>query len=197
MSQELEIEFKNLLSISEYNQFINYFNLEEKLPTKQKNIYFDTVCHELTNRVYALRARIKTDAIELTLKIPQTKGILEITDIISQAELGKLLNSNILPNGFVKSKLEEVKITSPLIHLATLVTYRREYKFDQFIIALDKSVYYDCTDYEIEVECENYQDGLNYFNQLLKQFSIPKRRTKPKILRAFEYKKRHKKNRIT
>lgn len=193
MSQEIEIEFKNLLTKQEYVHFLTYFKLSDKAPITQTNIYFDTLNQDLGKNLSALRARFKDDIIELTLKQTINEGVLETTDIINQETFTELIKSNYLPNGNVKTVLIEAGITSTFYHLATLTTYRHELNIDQFIIALDKSNYYNCTDYELEIECLNYQDGKSYFERILNQFSIPLRPTKHKVVRAYEYKQKLKK----
>ena len=47
MSTNLEIEFKNMLSESEYQQLLNQFSIDEEQIWTQKNVYFDTKAFDL------------------------------------------------------------------------------------------------------------------------------------------------------
>ena len=47
MSTNLEIEFKNMLSESEYEQLLNHFSISEEQIWIQKNVYFDTKAFDL------------------------------------------------------------------------------------------------------------------------------------------------------
>ncbi len=189
MSQSLEIEFKNILTKEEYYKIINYFKLDPSSVKKQENIYFDTTNLDLQKRRIALRSRIKTNDIEFTLKEEKEKEIIETTDIISPAELNDFISEQKKINGDVFKRLEQLGITEPLYELAALTTYRYEFTYKDALIALDKSEYYDNTDYEIELEANDYEYGKKLFDDLLNNLDIKKRIAKHKIIRAYEYKK--------
>ena len=61
MSQSIEIEFKNLLSIEEFNRMITYFQLSDDDFFRQINHYFDTKDFALKNLGCALRIREKKE----------------------------------------------------------------------------------------------------------------------------------------
>ena len=51
-----------------------------------------------------------------------------------------------------------------------MTTERLEVEFQNELLVLDKSQYFDKTDYELEFEVNDYQIGFEKFQNLLKQF---------------------------
>lgn len=188
MSQFLEIEFKNLLDVTEYNILFTHFNFDVQLSKKQTNIYFDTKENDLKKHDCALRVRIINNNIELTLKQKIKVGILETTDIINENELNMLINENKLVQKEVANKLKQLGFTKSLHHLASFITYRYEVNYENNLLVLDKSIFYGKIDYELELETKEYNNGLQVFNKILTEFSIKKKSSKNKISRALEYK---------
>src|SRR5690554_197771 len=189
MSEFIEIEFKNILSKDEYDKVISYFNLQPEDCFEQLNIYYDTKDLILNKNKMALRTRIINNTVELTLKQKTTKSTLETTDYITRDELNKLLKEHVIVNGAVIKKLNILNIDIKLYEIARLKTIRYEIDYFDNIIALDKSIYYNKVDYEIELETKNYDYGKKVFNDLLKTLNIKRLVPKYKIARAFEYKK--------
>lgn len=189
MSEFMEIEFKNILTKPEYEQLIKHFNLQPGNCFTQLNIYFDTKDNKLQKNKMALRTRILTNKIELTLKMPQLKGILETTDSINNEDLKKLLNEHQLIRGHVYQKLQSLNINEQFYEIARFETIRFEFSYLDNIIAIDKSVYYDHTDYEIELETKDYDYGKKVFTDLLESLNIKRNKPKNKIIRVLEYKK--------
>jgi uncharacterized protein YjbK len=186
--QELEIEFKNMIIKEEYDKLLAFFNASNEQIKTQTNIYFDTPTHELQQKECALRVRIKSDKIELTLKQPNTVGLLETTDLLSEEQLKELIDQNKLPVGAVYEQFKLLQVEPNIIHLASLTTYRFETTYHNQIIAIDQSEYYSNIDYEIELETQSVDEGKEIFHSLLDQFDIPIRKAENKIRRAFNYK---------
>jgi len=86
MRQEMEIEFKNLLTNSEYQRIKNFLQLEDPLFKKQENHYFDTNDYALKSHGAALRIREKKGTWELTLKQPRLDehGLIETNQVINE-----------------------------------------------------------------------------------------------------------------
>lgn len=189
MTQYLEIEFKNSLTKEEYEKLLNHFNPLPNSLIKQVNIYLDTKDLILRQRKNALRVRIKDQVIELTLKQKQNIGILETTDIITEETLTEIFKHHKLIKGEVLNKLKELEIKNDLYEIASLTTYRYEIPYLNNLLALDKSIYFNHCDYEIELETEEYDYGKKVFQELLDTFNIPKKKTQNKIVRAYNYKK--------
>ena len=187
MSTNLEIEFKNLLSKTEYEQLLHFFKLDLKEIKSQKNVYFDTTDRALQKIHSALRIRIKDNHYELTLKTkdPKDFGALETNQNITKTDYLNLTQHQILVTGVVADKLAELTINlSNLEQLASLTTYRIEFPYEDGVLFLDKSLYGDTIDYEVEYESSDYEIGLKTFKAFLTQHQIPARHAAPKIRRA-------------
>ena len=61
MSTNLEIEFKNMLDESEYQELLKCFSIQEEQIWTQKNVYFDTHSFDLKKNQAARRVRIKNN----------------------------------------------------------------------------------------------------------------------------------------
>ena len=102
MSQSIEIEFKNLLSIEEFNKMISYFQLSDDDFFRQINHYFDTKDFALKNLGCALRIREKKEYFEMTLKQPHPDGLLETTQTLTEKEANDLLNGGLIMKVLLK-----------------------------------------------------------------------------------------------
>lgn len=190
MSQELEIEFKNLLSKKEYEQLVDHFELTKKDFFIQENSYFDTHYFHLKKHNSALRIRLKKNFAELTLKTPHQNHMLETTNILSLKDAKELIAAkSFIPKGEIATNLEKIGLESntPVYLIADLKTKRAEKIIkDEFLVVLDQSWYADTVDYELEVEVSDEDRGNVFFLDILEYFSIPKRETKNKIQRAVD-----------
>lgn len=189
MNQNIEIEFKNLLTESEYTNLIKELKLSKKSTFTQENIYFDTPDFSLKEKKLALRIRIKENQAEITLKSPHKGHLLETNMSINISEAKIILQKNsFIPTGMIKEVLESygINLISSLHIFARLKTERVEKKSQDSIIVLDKSRYADQVDYELEVESLSVEAGTKLFNTLLEKYSIPRRETPNKIARAFK-----------
>ena len=87
MSQQIEIEFKNLLTKTQYEQLLRAFSIRDEQIHKQINHYFDTPEQHLKNLASGLRIRIFDHAIECTLKEKSAEHQhLETTDLLTTAQ---------------------------------------------------------------------------------------------------------------
>ena len=124
MSQSIEIEFKNLLSIEEFNRMITYFQLSDDHFFRQINHYFDTKDFALKNLGCALRIREKKEHFEMTLKQPHPDGLLETTQILTEKEANDLLNGGLIIEGVVKTQIKSLGIDVNK-HRLLWITYNR------------------------------------------------------------------------
>lgn len=187
MRQEMEIEFKNLLTEVEYGQLMNHYG--QKADTVwQANDYFDTPTFELRKQGAALRIREKKNGLVLTLKEPKDTGLLETHVPLSEADAENLFKYGIIQSDAMNDQLRPFNLTSPLEHLGRLETTRFEMMLDSGLLVLDKSNYLGVTDYELEFEVTDYTEGELAFAKLLTEHDIPKRETKNKIVRFMERK---------
>lgn len=191
MVQEIEIEFKNLLTKNEFELLMKEFNVTPKDFISQENYYFDTVNFSLRDKHSALRIRKKQDKYILTLKQPHEQGLLETHQELTEAQAFSLLNSEVtkMVDGTVKEAIATLGITpDELYYLGALKTDRIEIIDDDNILVLDHSFYLEHEDYELEYEVKDPVTGKEKFLKILKQNNIPLRTTKNKIQRFFELK---------
>lgn len=184
--QELEIEFKNMLTKDEFLRIQNAFAITDKAFFLQENHYFDTPDFTLKQAKSALRIRIKNGQAVLTLKEPAEVGLMETHQEIAHPER---LERFAIPEGPVKKQLSNLGIEiSRVEYFGTLATRRVEKKLESGVIVLDCSRYINKEDYELEFEVSEYEKGYRDFKNLLSEFQIPIRKTKNKIVRFYEAK---------
>lgn len=187
MTQELEIEFKNLLTESEYMRLFTHFNFSDKDFFTQENYYFDTQDYMLKKIEAALRIRIKEQHAQITLKTPQDSHLLETNVDLSVTEAKNMVKEGkfFLPQ-VIQETIQTFGLFIDEVFLHTdLKTKRVEKKDGHELVVLDQSWYGDQMDFELEVESDDPRQGEVYFLSVLEQFSIPKRETPNKIQRAF------------
>lgn len=185
MSENLEIEFKTLLSIEEFSRTVNYFQLKEKDFFEQTNYYFDSADFQLRKRHMGLRVRLLSNNAEITLKIPEKVGLLEINDTLSIKEAQSIVESATLPNfGNVYNKLNALGIDKNDLRLiGDLTTKRAEKKLPQGLLALDESWYNGQHDFELELEVSDADNGKKDFIALLDTLTIKESPSPNKIQR--------------
>lgn len=189
MSETIEIEFKNLLTKVEYENLLKTFNVERKDIIKQSNHYFDTPDFALKNLGSALRIREKNNSFELTLKQPAAVGLLETTQHLSRIEFQAVIQQQIFPKGIVQERIKQLKIAfNKIVYFGSLTTKRSEFPYKEGLLVLDHSFYLNTEDYEIEYEVKDFQSGQLVFQELLKQYDIPIRKTQNKIARFYQQK---------
>ncbi|MGM9987289.1 MAG: CYTH domain-containing protein [Bacillaceae bacterium] len=196
MKQEIEIEFKNLLTKAEFQALMKKFNIQPAHFFKQTNYYFDTKKMSLKEANSALRIREKDDTYTLTLKQPCATGLLESHQTLTKTEAQQLLAGQTVITSPMKEVLKELHIESDeLIMFGSLTTERTELTYKEGLLVLDHSYYFDCDDYEIEYEVTDEEQGKQHFQALLKELHIPIRKTENKIKRFYiEKKKREREN---
>lgn len=189
MSETIEIEFKNILTKVEYENLLKTFKVEENQIISQINHYFDTPDFTLKNLACALRIREKNIDFEMTLKQPAAVGLFETTQYLTEDEFSKAIKDGILPNGIIYEKLDKLNISlSSLEYFGSLTTRRAEFPYNNGLLVLDHSSYLNTEDFEVEYEVEEFHQGQQAFHKLLKQYSIPIRKTQNKIIRFYQQK---------
>ncbi|ETI66776.1 CYTH domain-containing protein [Neobacillus vireti] len=189
MSQNIEIEFKNMLTKEEYERFLLEFNIDKSQIFSQENHYFDTPDFTLKELGSALRIRKKQRSFEMTLKQPAAVGILETNQTLSYKEAEQAIHSRKLPAGLIQNLLKKENVNfSTIEYFGSLSTNRVELAYKNGLLVLDQSFYLNKEDFELEYEVENYQEGKRVFLELLNQFQIPERKTDNKIRRFYHQK---------
>lgn len=184
MPEELEIEFKNMLTQGEFNCIKEHFSFTDKDFTLQKNHYFDTPESDLRKKQCALRIREKNGKFEFTLKQPADEGLLETNQTITEQESSTMLAEGFLPPGEVESALHKLGIeTKKFLHFGTLSTNRAESRYKDGLMVLDYSFYLNNEDFELEYEVKDRESGQEKFFDFLKTMNIPIRHADNKIKR--------------
>jgi uncharacterized protein YjbK len=186
VSQNIEIEFKNMLTEEEFHFLEQYFKIEPEHFKKQINHYFDTNSFTLKDHGSALRIREKGSKFEMTLKQPAETGLLETNQMLTTGQAEEALSSGKLPEGEVKDAVVElIKDTEPLQYFGSLTTVRAEVEFKEGLLVLDHSYYLNTEDYELEYEVLNESEGFQIFSKLLEELKIRVRPTDNKIKRFY------------
>lgn len=186
MSQEIEIEYKNILSAEEFENLRRSFSIREENFTLQHNHYFDTADFMLKEKGCALRIREKLGKFTFTLKQPHENGHLETHQLITSIEYEMIMSQSHFPEGEVTEVIRTIGISpNQLVHFGTLATNRAEKNFQNGVLVLDHSFYFGFQDYELEYECNEKNKGKEIFYELLDKFQIPRRKTENKIKRMF------------
>lgn len=181
----LEIEFKTMLTQAEHRALLPYFEGLE--PVRQTNYYLDTADFSLRQARVALRIRTFSDRAELTLKIPQQVGNYEYNLQLSQAEYQAILDQTAFPDGEIKEILQSKGIAPQAIRsLGSLTTIRHEKHTPIGLMALDESHYLGKTDYELELEVQDADQGQADFQAFLAQEQLEYKPGKSKIARFAE-----------
>ncbi|WP_445486705.1 CYTH domain-containing protein [Niallia sp. 03133] len=186
MSQNIEIEFKNMLTKQEYLGLIEHFQIQEKDFFQQENHYFDTADFLLKQNKSALRIRKKQNAYELTLKQPHSEGLLETNKLLTKEESKAIFQTgSIIFEPFV-SILTKMNIAPKNIcYFGSLTTIRAEKEIGNGLLVLDHSFYLNEEDYELEYEVSDAKEGQASFNKILESCQIPVRQAKNKVQRFY------------
>lgn len=183
--QEIEIEFKNLLTEKEYEMLLHAYPFPKK-GTWQTNYYFETEDLNMSKKGAALRIREKNGTFRLTLKEPHPDGLLETHDVLSPEEARSFLDNKIIKKPNTAHQLEKLGINPfSLRYFGKLSTERRELKTRDCLLVLDYSQYNGLEDYELELEAPDIETGKAVFNEILAACGIEQRTTPNKIRRFF------------
>lgn len=189
MATNHEIEFKQMIAASIYNKLQEKY-FKDSVLFKQVNYYIDTPDFKLKEHCSALRIRVKDNQYEMTLKTPAKVGLLEYNYIVDiKPEMNLIISNDNLPDDIRQIVVEQfgVKDTTLSI-LGALTTYRQETKYKSDLLVLDKSEYFDTTDYELEFEVKDYNQGLQKFQSLLNELNLEHHQPLNKVQRFFKKK---------
>lgn len=181
MNQEIEIEFKCLLSKEQFDQLIKSFHPGPF--TTQHNHYFDTPDFLLKKAGAALRIREKNGQAEMTLKEPAKVGLLESTVVLSKEDVTASLSGTI-PYNDVMAAARKRAGANAFVHFGTLSTKRAELDYKDGLLVFDHSTYVNQEDYELEYEAKDLS-GKQTFLTLLNSFNIEYKPAENKIRRFY------------
>ena len=188
-----EFESRIMLTNDEYISVVSFFM---KLYPNQHflqntNYYFDTDDFYLKNQHITLRVRFINDVkCELTLKIKGSNGDQEINDSLTFKQFELLKNEGVFPIGNVRDYLLTHSLPLNAYKcLTSLYNLRLEIKQEDHLLVIDKNIYNDITDYNLEIETEdNVVHAQDVLSSYIKQFnlSLGAQKYKGKALRALD-----------
>jgi len=185
MTQQLEIEFKNLLTKQQYEHLLQEFDIQENAIHRQTNHYIDTPSQAIKKRQSGLRIRQIDNYYECTLKEKSAEHThIETTDVLTAEQAQQMLEGQGFYAQEVAKKLALYHI--PLDKLAvfgSLTTDRVEIPYKDGLLVFDHSFYLQCDDYEVEYESKDATKGNMIFDEFLQQYRIEKKVTDKKIAR--------------
>lgn len=172
MVQEIEHEYRTLISEEKYTQLVASFIDKTKRHLSFVNYYFDDKDLTLTNLETVLRVRQKSlTNYQLTLKTSLNGSSLETTQKISSTEFYQL-QKGLFPDGEIKKRIMDIVNINSLHLVALLTNERLEIPYEDHLIVLDRSTYNNITDYTLEVEGNTLEIAKKEFEKILKDFSI-------------------------
>lgn len=170
MDTNLEIEFKILLTATQYEQIVLDYQKEIKNQYIQTNYYL--MHPTLDEYQYMLRIRKKEGTYELTLKEPRPDGNLETNIPLSKEEANTLLNGGDIKNQ-ITEKLSTLHISlSDLNTDHSLTTIRSDIIFPIGVLSIDKNTYENTIDYELEFEVIDKEKGKLIFFDIIKKYNL-------------------------
>ena len=183
--QSTEAEFKTLLTKEEYDRLFEKF--KNNHIDYQTNHYFDTTRFTLKACQASLRVR-ERDVFTLTLKRRKGYGgynVQENSLQITKEMFDEIKETGYLPDGTLNNEVLNIIGTQKLVNFMSLSTKRLFFYYGNGILFIDESKYLGITDYELEYEAKNYQDGKKEFIQLLVDLNVKYKRSEKKIKRAY------------
>lgn len=166
-----EFETRLMLSDEQYFFIVTYYmNIyPNKHFLQNTNTYYDTDDLYLRSQGMTLRLRTINDVkSEFTLKIKGENGDEEINDGLTPKEAELLTNENVFPYGQVRNRLMLLPYSLDKYHSITSLYNRRlEIEFEDYLLVIDKNVYGDITDYNLEIES---RIGIEHAKQVMKEY---------------------------
>lgn len=183
MAKDNAVVFKTLLTKQEYNKLRKEFS--DKPSNLQINYYFDTPRFTLKASDIGLRVR-KRDKYEITLKRKKGYVLTEIEEVITEEQFKEFLNNGIITNESINNELSEIIKNQKLTCYMSLSTFRITFPYKNGKLSIDLCEYVDTTDYELEYEVTNYEEGKRNFIDFVKDHGIIYKKSQPKIKRAYD-----------
>lgn len=179
MNNNLEIEYKILLSEEQFNELSkSYPNLTF---IKQTNTYYDTDSFTLRKQGCGMRIRERENKFLFTCKVPTRQGHMEHEIFVKENSV-EALN---IPE--IQTLIQSLGVISPVHPIATCTTYRAIVKLEKAELCFDINDYNGIRDYEVEYECCEIHNGIEEFNKILNSIGLHyTKNCKSKIARTME-----------
>ncbi len=183
MHKNIEIEFKTVIPEDKYLELLSLFQLENNI-FKQVNHYFDTDDFALNAQQIVLRIRQKSSThFKVTLKSQSEQGAFESHVLITPEQARDMIDHGFHTKDFFCDHDDFVTFK------VSLDDYRVSTPYKSGTLFLDRCEYCGTTDFEVEYEVDNYDEGLIIFKQFLAEHHIDFLPTKRKSERAFTCKR--------
>lgn len=170
MEKNIEIEYKILLTKDQYLEIDSHFT---SIAYQQTNFYFDTLDEKLRKLRITLRARLKKEHYEFTLKRFGQIGVDEYNEKISHEDFNRLCSHQSISSSILDILIEDYQISiEDLFQIYSLTTKRKDMPYKVGILSLDVSQYLGIEDYELEYEVSTTQNAIEYFNDFLRPFHL-------------------------
>ncbi len=183
MAQEIEIEFKHLLTKDQFTQIKDTLPFSNE-PIVQTNYYFETTHKSFIKNKCALRIREINNSYTATFKEPHPEGILETHDSLSKQEAHVWMNKHVTCTENVGRRINMQNIPlSDIQYIGSLTTKRYTYTKGKLLYVLDESSYGDTIDYELEIEATSFREGEHAHQQIIEQFQLSNQEPITKIER--------------
>lgn len=172
MSYQIECEKRVMITFDQYQTLLSDFEGRDSFIV---NEYLDNEDSQLHDERLMLRIRTidNNPQMELTLKIKNEEGDIEVTDIISQEEKSDIIRLKQLPDGEVKRALIDRGIsTNNMIIWGYIEVNRREVEFEQSMLVIDENHIQNTIDYNIEVEAKNIKKAEKVIKNLCENYHL-------------------------
>ncbi len=183
MAKDVTIEFKTLLTKTEYDRI---YNLYKEYPGNlQTNYYFDTKRFTLKASDAVLRIK-RRDNLVLTFERKKGYNLQRIDEDITEEQFTALVEQGIIPSEKIAEEVNDIIKGQNIINFMNLSTYRISFPYKKGRLSLDKCEYVDTTDYELEYEANNREKGKLEFVEIIKEFNIAYKKSQLKLKRAYD-----------
>lgn len=173
MATNIEIEAKVLITKDSYEKVLEHFTHLISKQFTQINYYIDSEKETLRKHGVGLRIRQIYNSYEITLKTPMSEGLLEKTESITLEQYNDMQEKRIFPDTKIKTFLIMLGFdVNELFILTTLKTLRSDIKMPTYSFSIDKNIYSNIVDYELEREGNNAQQALSDLIEICKDANI-------------------------
>lgn len=158
MDKNIEFETRVMLSKDQYRALFEYASLyNDKIELSLTNHYFDDEDLSLRKHGRMLRIRnINDNEYELTLKVKGNNGDTEINNKLDASKVESLIKHFETNNEEINEYIGEAT-NKEIKYITSLHTDRIEIKFKDYLFVLDKNIYSDVVDYDLEIEANNME----------------------------------------
>ena len=184
MAKELAVEFKTLLSKTEYLKLSKLYG--DKQSNLQINYYFDTPRFTLKASEIGLRVR-KRENVDYEITCKRKKGYVAhvLNEFITKEQFEEFLETGIIPSEAIRKDLEDIIKGQTVVNYMTLETFRISFPYKSGRLCVDKCKYVDTIDHELIYECNVYEKGKKEFVETVKSLGITYKKADPKMKRAY------------